>query len=367
MSTGRKERKGDNIAFVLPPPRTARAAGTDAAVDAPAAPAASAPLVASERPPIVPPLAPAVARPKTGPGLTTMEILDNATLRQKVSELEQEIQRLAGERGALLLDAREIAQSRWANRHADSFRGPDFEAFKSEIMDAGGNVQPIMVRPLEGKAGEGAHKYEVVFGHRRHRACLELGLPVLAVVQDLQDRDLFIHMERENRGRQSLSAWEQGRMYLRALDEGLFPSNTQLANAIGRSVSDIGKAVRIAQLPSEVVGAFPSPNAIQFRWASDLQRALETDADAVLAAARAADQLEPRPSAAEVQAALTACLRDKGVGRSYPPVHEIDLGQGRSATLRTDAKGRTVIEFSAGVLNVEQWPALEAALRKLTG
>jgi hypothetical protein len=27
-----------------------------------------------------------------------------------------------------------------------------------------------------------ATRYEIVFGHRRHRACLELGLPVLAVL-----------------------------------------------------------------------------------------------------------------------------------------------------------------------------------------
>ncbi|WP_084267523.1 ParB/RepB/Spo0J family partition protein [Azohydromonas lata] len=317
--------------------------------------------------------APVTARanaPRTGVGLLATTVFETAKLEERIEALQGEVQKLESERGGQLMDARSVVPSRWANRHPDAFTGPEFEELKREIRDAGGNVQPIKVRPLPApRAGEGGveARYEIVFGHRRHRACLELGLPVLAIVQELPDRDLFIHMERENRGRQSLSAWEQGRMYLRALDEGLFPSNTQLANAIGRSVSDIGKAVRIAQLPSEVVGAFPSPNAIQFRWAADLQRALEKDADAVLAAARAADQIEPHPSAAEVHATLTACLRDKGVGRSYPPVHEIDLGQGRSATLRSDAKGRTVVELSAGVLPADQWPALEAALRKLVG
>jgi ParB family chromosome partitioning protein len=91
-------------------------------------------------------------------------------------------------------------------------------------------LQAIKVRPL--KPG-GEFKYEVVFGHRRHRACLELGLPVLAVVDNLGGVELFVQMDRENRSRKNLSAWEQGMMYLRALENGLFPSNRQLAEKVG--------------------------------------------------------------------------------------------------------------------------------------
>ena len=342
------KKKGSGIAFVLP--ETRRDAEAPAAAPAAAAPTRN--------------------MPRTGVGLLATTVFETAKLEERIESLQGEVRKLEAERGGQLMDARGIVPSRWANRHPDAFAGPEFDELKREIQEAGGNVQPIKVRPLAApRMGEGGVelRYEIVFGHRRHRACLELGLPVLCVVQDLADRELFVHMERENRGRQSLSAWEQGRMYLRALDDGLFPSNRQLAAAIGRSLSDIGKALRIAQLPSEVVGAFPSPNAIQFRWAADLQRALEKDADAVLAAARAADQVEPRWSAAEAQAALTACLRAQGVGRSHSPVREIDFGGGRHVTLRTDAKGQTVIELSPGALPVERWPAAEAALRELLG
>lgn len=361
MSGARKERKGDNIAFVLPPARTARA------------PEEPVPLAAAERPPIVPPV---VARPKTGPGLTTMEILDNATLRQKVGELEQEVSRLAGERGALQLDAREIAPSRWANRHADSFKGPEFEAFKSEILDAGGNVQPILVRPLEG-AVPGAARYEVVFGHRRHRACLELGLPVNAVVKALSDRDLFGHMERENRLRRNLSAYEQGLMYRKALEEGMFPSLRQLAAFIGRAPGDVSNALHIAQLPQPVLDAFPSPNDIQFRWIKKLKDALDRDRQAVLAAANhaAAEGL----AAAKVLKLLSGAGEAGGVRRSNTPgvsaaapdlsapaERRMDLGQGRQAAIRHDG-ARTVLEIDATLLPPERWSALEKALRRLLG
>ncbi len=361
MSGARKERKGDNIAFVLPPARTARA------------PEVPVPSPVVERSPIVPPVVP---RPKTGPGLTTMEILDNATLRQKVGELEQEVSRLAGERGALQLDAREIAPSRWANRHADSFKGPDFEAFKTEILDAGGNVQPILVRPLEG-AVPGAARYEVVFGHRRHRACLELGLPVNAVVKALSDRDLFGHMERENRLRRNLSAYEQGLMYRKALDEGMFPSLRQLAAFIGRAPGDVSNALHIAQLPQPVLDAFPSPNDIQFRWIKKLKDALERDRQAVLAAANLAAAeglaapkvlklLSGAGEAGGVRRSNTPGASAAGSDLSAPAERRMDLGQGRQAAIRHDG-ARTVLEIDAALLPPERWSALEKALRRLVG
>ena len=38
--------------------------------------------------------------------------------------------------------------SAWANRHDDSYQDADFLALKADIAEAGGNVQPIKVRPL---------------------------------------------------------------------------------------------------------------------------------------------------------------------------------------------------------------------------
>lgn len=350
MSTGSPvKRKGSGIAFVLPQSR-------DEATPAPDSASVPTPVPA-----------PRLA-PRTGVGLLATTVFETNKLEQRIESLEGEIRKLEGERGGQLMDARTIVPSHWANRHPDSFAGADFEALKHEIQDTGGNVQPIKVRPLapgRTEGADGAAHYEIVFGHRRHRACLELGLPVLAIVQDLKDQDLFVHMERENRGRQSLSAWEQGRMYLRALNEGLFPSNRQLAAAIGRDVSDIGKALRIAQLPPEVVGAFPSPNAIQFRWAADLQKALEKNADAVLCAARDAGVADKRPSAGEVFQALTACLKDRAPKRRSLAVWEMDFGEGRRGTIKADAAGRTVIELDPHVLPESQWKAVESALRKL--
>lgn len=177
------------------------------------------------------------------------------------------------------LDPTSIAASRWANRHESAFSGSAFRAFKEEIGAAGGNVHPIKVRP--GAAG----CYEVVFGHRRWRACLELGLPVLAIVVALDDRALWEEMERENRSRADLSPFEQGKHYSRAIDSGLFSSIRRLAEAVGVDHSQAAKVIRLAQLPAEVVTAFESPNDIQVNWSGRLHEAINRDPAGVLARA----------------------------------------------------------------------------------
>ena len=229
----------------------------------------------------VAPAAPAVpSEPVTG-------VMRHAGLAQELHSLRAQVQQLEGERGAQPLDARLVRASRWANRHATSFESEDFAELKAEIAGAGGNVQPIKVRPLSEQASDGA-RYEIVFGHRRHRACLELGLPVLAVVAELDDRSLFAEMDRENRARKNLSAYEQGVMYRRALKEGLFPSQRMLAVAVGADSGNVSRAIKVAELPEDILAAFGSPLAVQFAWASDLADALQRDREAALAAAREA-------------------------------------------------------------------------------
>jgi ParB family chromosome partitioning protein len=163
-----------------------------------------------------------------------------------------------------LLDPLLVLPLRWANRHESSFLGADFEALKKEIASAGGNVQPIKVRPTS----DG--QYQIVFGHRRQRACRELGLPVLAAIVSIDDRELWEEMERENRNRADLTPYEQGCHYRQALNEGLYPSIRKMAMSIGVDVSQAAKVIRLADLPREVIAAFPTPGAIQVNWATAL-------------------------------------------------------------------------------------------------
>lgn len=241
--------------------------------------------------------------PRTIPGMVfgAQDVLRES--KQKVAALEGQLAQYEGSLPVRLLDAKLIKASKWANRHESSFVDDEFLSLKAEIEASNGNIQPIKVRAIGGKSeekgggvgpsnpppavGDSIQEYELVFGHRRHRACLELGIPVLAMIDsDLSDRALFEQMDRENRERKNLTAWEQGCMYAKALDEALFPSAGKLAEAIGRDLGDIGKAVGLARLPVEVINAIGNTQALQFRWSKPLRDAIQADPDGVLAKAR---------------------------------------------------------------------------------
>lgn len=195
------------------------------------------------------------------------------------------------------LDPRSIKPSKWSNRHDKSFEGPEFFALKAEMESAGGNVQAIKVRPIPGAAPQ---EFEIVFGHRRHRACLELGLDVLATIESIDDKELFKEMDRENRQRADLRPYEQGLMYARALDEGLFGSQRKLAEDLGLQSSNVSTAINIARLPKLVLDAFGSPLDIQYRWSAPLNDAVKVDPEMVLS--RASEVIASRVAGATISA-----------------------------------------------------------------
>ena len=132
------------------------------------------------------------ARSRTAPGTMAHFMVTQSSAVTEAEQLRERLKAFDGATPARKLDAQRIRPSRWANRHAASFTGQAFAELKDEIASAGGNVQPVKVRPL--KAPEAAFDYELIFGLRRHRACLELGLPVLGIVEDVGDLQLFEEM-----------------------------------------------------------------------------------------------------------------------------------------------------------------------------
>ena len=265
-------------------------------------------------------------------------------LEGRLSEATKELQGWEGAKATRLIEPAHIQRSQYANRHEINFSGLEFEKLKVEISNAGGNVQPIKVRPIA--SSDDKYRYEIVFGHRRHEACRQLGLKVSAIVDNLDDQTLFVEMERENRERKDLSGWEQGVMYKNALDMGLFPSSRKLAEAVGVDLGNLGKALSLARLPAEVVGAFHSPLDLQFRWAKPLTQAYENDCDAFIGRAKRVNASKHKLSSKEIFEILVGAAQ--GVVPYNPPAdivvkHERKL----AAVLSVDAKGRTVVCLEA--------------------
>jgi ParB family chromosome partitioning protein len=302
---------------------------------------------------------PVAGKPKTAIGAMAQFTDRQSAAIQEATRLKEELKEFEGSLPAKRLDSQKIIRSKWANRHDLSFTDAEFAALKADILAHGGNVQPIKVRPVS----EAADRYEVIFGHRRHQACLELGLPVLALVEALDDAALFVEMDRENRQRKDLRPYETGLMYARALDSGLFPSARKLAEAVGIDLSQLGKSLALARLPHDVLNAFTSPLDLQYRWVPDLVGAIQRDPDGVLAKSKELQELDPRLPAADVFRRLT-----EGGGTVPPPLatrqeERIEGRAGQTGKIAFNAKKRTV-RIDLDNVDAKQFAALKTAYFK---
>ena len=291
---------------------------------------------------------------RTGPGQMLMV---NSLMKESNKQIAMLEQRLKGYEGVLpvrLIEANMIVASKWANRSNDSFVSADFLALRDDIAQADGNVQPIKVRPLAGSADH----FEIIFGYRRHRACLDLGLPVLALVEQVDDKELFKEMDRENRDRLDLSPWEQGRMYQQSLNEGLFASLGELSKEIGIDKGNLSKALRLAELPDVVVDAFPSPLDLQFRWAKLLNDAIQQAPGQVLARAKklSENKIDKRTS----KEVLDILLGVKPHAIFEQPV----VVAGKSLAKISVNSDRVNVQFSKGALSEEKIKQLHSLLKE---
>lgn len=275
MSSTRKRLETLTAGLILPPADTAPRAEQAAVASEPTPP--SAPETVETR---FPPALTGMASARTGPGQMLAFRGQMQQVEGELTALRERLRQYDGSQPTLKIDPKTIRPSRWANRHEASFKTSEFAGLKADIAHAGGNIQPILVRPLKDVPGQ----YELVFGHRRHRAALELGIAVLALVwtDALEDAALFAAMDRENRERADLSNYEQGVMYQRALEEHLFPSQRQLAESLGVSHTWVRKALNVAQLPTAVVECFRSPLDITHRHAEQINAAMDKDRRGVL-------------------------------------------------------------------------------------
>lgn len=225
------------------------------------------------------------ATPLTSSPLSSLSLLrvpgpqHGSVTTMKIEVLKAELDVFKASKPTLKLRPEDVQASVWANRHQDSFLTSEFTSLKAEIESAGENIQPIKVRALKEPNPLTGARYEIVFGHRRHRACLDLGIGLNAIVDDVNEKELFIQMDRENRERADLRPYEQGAMYLRALESGLFSSLRLLCKDVGADPSNVSKSISIAKLPEAILDCFESRLDIQTHWGTAIKAALEKEPD----------------------------------------------------------------------------------------
>lgn len=147
---------------------------------------------------------------------------------------------------------------------ADRLNGDDGAALaelRQSIASSGQEV-PILVRPLPHQPG----RYQAAYGHRRLKACRELGRKVRALVRPLTDAELVIAQGLENAARIDLSFIEKA-SFARGLEDKGFERST-IMTALGTDKTELSKLLStVRALPNELIAAIgPAPKAGRRRW-----------------------------------------------------------------------------------------------------
>lgn len=190
---------------------------------------------------------------------------------------QRNIERNLTEDGRLIIevDPRVIRLSRYANRWETAFHDDDYHALKESIR-IHKQDDPIEIRPI---SGDPEFQYEVEAGSRRHRACLELGIPVLALVHThASDRDLVLRMYRENHERRDMSAVEEAFWHVTMVLPEVFGGDTETYLAeFKRSKGWLSRCKSIAEIPREILDLFPDPRLLSFDEAYELGKHLKDE------------------------------------------------------------------------------------------
>jgi ParB family chromosome partitioning protein len=162
-----------------------------------------------------------------------------------------------------------------------------------------GQIVPVLGRRV---TSDPQYDFELIYGSRRLFVTRHLNIPLLLEVRDLSDRESLLAMDIENRQRRDLSPYERGRSYASWLRAGLFESQEVLARVLRISPSQLSRLIKLAQLPSVLVNAFPSPLDICETWGGDLMDAWsdENRKRLIVSRAREIARVLPRPSAVHV-------------------------------------------------------------------
>ncbi|HQR90630.1 MAG TPA: ParB/RepB/Spo0J family partition protein, partial [Caulobacter sp.] len=128
-----------------------------------------------------------------------------------------------------------------------TFREDDLVELSNSIREKG-VLQPILVRPAPGAAGE----YQIVAGERRWRAAQRAGLrSVPILVRELDDLAVLEIGIIENVQRSDLNILEEALSY-RVLMDKFDRTQENIAQTIGKSRSHVANTLRLLALPEEV-------------------------------------------------------------------------------------------------------------------
>lgn len=167
-------------------------------------------------------------------------------IQESISDSSENIIQNKNENKAFLIElpCSELSPWRYSDRPENEMG--DLNDLADSIKQHG-QQSAALVRKKEGQ-------YELIFGHRRWRACKQLGVNLLCrVVTDLSDETAAALQTSENFDRQDISDYARALSFKRLLDNNVFESEAKLCVKLRMSKTTINDILSYTRLPKDVL------------------------------------------------------------------------------------------------------------------
>lgn len=277
---------------------------------------------------------------------------EEASLKQTVSKAPSYFKTQAGiefaEQELIYVNPNECEPWQYANRHVDELG--DIEGL-IESIKTNKQLQPALVRNHPNPHGE--IKYEVIFGLRRHIACMRLGIPFLVIKKDIPNtQDAIASQDAENKLRNDVSNYSNAMLYKKLLADKIFKTEKELAEKLRISYSTFNELMAYAKIPEEIVRAIPDIHSLSKQIAVKVVQLLNKSKDNYNKMLAIAHKLGKTITS---QAKLEKVFADMAMSQNSKPVNNarsyISMSGKKLFTLKSDYRGLPSIVLNQEIAN----------------
>jgi len=174
--------------------------------------------------------------------------------------------RISHHKGGTAMQVIEVSPKdcvRWKFADRSGFEFGDIHTLSQDIIK-NGQIEPVILR----KSPNPQYKYEIIAGSRRWKACLEAGIPLKGIVQDLSDEQAAITQIKENQ-QLPICDYSKGMYYAKLIKEKKMTTE-KLAESIGCSRPKLMNFLSFDKVPQDIWDAVGHLSRVSSRTASTI-------------------------------------------------------------------------------------------------
>mgnify|MGYP005994146447 CR=1 FL=1 len=165
----------------------------------------------------------------------------------------------------ILIDHKKCRPWQFADRK--EYEMGNIEELANSIKSNGQEV-PALLRKLTEPDGD--IEFEVIYGHRRWKACTLINKPLKAKIKNLENKEAAVAQILENYNRENLSDYSKSINYCKLLKENTFSSKTELAAYVGIPRTTINNIMSFSDIPEKLIRSLITPEKLPTRTAVKL-------------------------------------------------------------------------------------------------